>query len=61
MCLPLDDFVGRVPAELKDRVVIVGYDGARMETNKTRIGAVKGHRLFCYQLFSLYRELTPEK
>lgn len=53
---------GKIPAgELKDRVVIVGYDGARMETNKTRIGMVKGHRLFCYQLFSLYRALTRKE
>jgi CHASE2 domain-containing sensor protein len=48
------------PERLADRVVILGYDGAKMETNKTTIGMVKGHRLFCYQLFSLYRELQPE-
>lgn len=51
----------KIPAEkLADRVVILGYDGAKMETNKTAIGSVKGHRLFCYQLFSLYREVGRE-
>lgn len=46
----------KIPAEkLADRVIILGYDGEKMETNKTAIGMVKGHRLFCYQLFSLYR------
>jgi hypothetical protein len=29
-----------------------------MEENVTPIGKVKGHRLFCYQLFSLYEELA---
>ena len=48
-------------AAFKDRVVILGYDGAKMEENVTPIGKVKGHRLFCYQLFSLYEELDkPE-
>jgi adenylate cyclase len=49
---------GKVPAEaLKDRVVILGYDGARMPANETAIGKVKGHRCFCYQLFSLWERL----
>ncbi|MDB5319878.1 MAG: hypothetical protein JWN40_1509 [Phycisphaerales bacterium] len=29
-----------------------------IEENETPIGKVKGHRLFCYQLFSLYGELA---
>lgn len=54
----IDLIHGKIPPErLADRVVILGYDGAKMETNKTSIGMVKGHRLFCYQLFSLNREV----
>jgi CHASE2 domain-containing sensor protein len=48
-------------AAFKDRVVILGYDGAKMEENVTPIGKVKGHRLFCYQLFSLYHELEDSE
>jgi CHASE2 domain-containing sensor protein len=55
----LDLINGKIDgAVFKDRVVIVGYDGAKMEENETPIGKVKGHRLFCYQLFSLYEELA---
>ncbi len=57
----IDLIHGKIPAEkLADRIVILGYDGAKMETNKTSIGMVKGHRLFCYQLFSLYREVRQD-
>jgi CHASE2 domain-containing sensor protein len=50
---------GKIAVErLKDRVVIVGYDGSKMEGIKTSMGMVKGHRIFCYQLFSLCRELS---
>jgi len=57
----LDLIHHKIPAEkLADRVVILGYDGAKMETNRTAIGMVKGHRLFCYQLFSLYGELVAK-
>jgi adenylate cyclase len=55
----LDLINGKIDgAAFKDRVVIVGYDGAKMEENESPIGKVKGHRLFCYQLFSLYGELA---
>ncbi len=55
----LDLLGDKIPAEkLTDRVVILGYDGAKMERNKTAIGMVKGHRLFCYQLFSLFAGLN---
>jgi CHASE2 domain-containing sensor protein len=55
----LDLINGKIDgAEFRDRVVILGYDGAKMEENVTPMGKVKGHRLFCYQLFSLYEELA---
>jgi CHASE2 domain-containing sensor protein len=58
----LDLLNGKIDgAEFKDRVVIVGYDGAKMEENLTAIGKVKGHRLFCYQLFSMYEELEKSE
>ena len=43
---------------VRGKVVILGYDGAGMPVNQTSIGKVKGHRLFCYQLFSLFEALA---
>lgn len=52
---------GKVPAEaIKDRVVILGYDGAKMEASKIPAGEVKGHRVFCYQLFSVYDQMAGQ-
>jgi hypothetical protein len=54
----IDLINAKVPAEaLKDRVVNVGYDGAKMATNETPVGKVRGHRVFCYQLFSLWERV----
>ena len=44
--------------ELHDKVVILGYDGERIPRLPTPIGPVKAHRVFCYSLFDLYRQLN---
>jgi hypothetical protein len=56
--IPLVDFLhSEFAARVKDRVVILGYDGELEKPVETPIGKVRGHRLFCYFLFSLYEQL----
>jgi hypothetical protein len=56
--IPLVDFLhSDFAARVKDRVVILGYDGELEKPVETPIGKVRGHRLFCYFLFSLYEQL----
>ena len=44
--------------ELRDKVVVVAYDGAKMHRVNTPKGAIKAHRLFCYELAALYEMLV---
>ncbi|MBU6400980.1 MAG: hypothetical protein KGS61_11720 [Verrucomicrobia bacterium] len=44
-----------------DKVVILGYDGNRMQKLPTPMGEIKAHRLFCYGLFDLYRRMTSSR
>ena len=60
--ISLVDFLEKTPRpEVKDRVVIIGYDGDRSPTVQTPIGALKIHRAFYYVLVSIYRSLTETK
>ena len=45
---------GRANRQLKDAVVIIGYDGKYMDTFPTPIGGIKKHRLFFYELELAY-------
>lgn len=55
----LDLLSGKTASDaLKDKVVIIAYDGKQMQTTDTPIGKVKAHRLFYYQLCALYDWLT---
>ncbi len=55
----LDLLRGTTPrGTLQDKVVILAYDGEQMQTFDTPIGKVKAHRLFYYELCSLYDYLT---
>jgi len=41
---------GKIPAEaLKERVLVLGYDGKQMPPINTTMGKVTGHRVFSYQ------------
>jgi len=46
------------PERLKDRIVILGYDGPKIHALDTPIGKVKAHRVFCYGLSSLHDQLS---
>jgi hypothetical protein len=49
---------GDIPANLiQGKVVIVGYDGPKMYSISTPIGQVRAHRLFVYELQSIYEQL----
>jgi len=55
---PLVDFLnGTGGQDVKDKLVILAYDGDRQPPVETPIGMISGHRLFCYFLFSLYEKL----
>lgn len=58
--VPFLDVLREAPAvaRLKDKVVIVGYDGTGMHSFDTPAGKIKAHRLFYYQLCILYDQLT---
>jgi len=43
---------------LKNKIVILGYDGRKIHSLDTPIGKIKAHRIFCYGLFSLHQQLT---
>jgi adenylate cyclase len=54
----LDFIHGRIsPDAVKDRVVIIGYDGQGMSTINTPVGKLKLHRAFCYGLLAAYDRL----
>jgi hypothetical protein len=49
---------GTVDAKkIKNRIVIIGYDGDIRGQVKTPLGEMNRHRAFCYMLFSLYAQL----
>lgn len=55
--IPLVDvLVGRARPALKDRVVVIGWDGPAFEPIDTPMGKVRPHRVFCYALLSLYEQ-----
>jgi hypothetical protein len=45
---------GKTGQDLKDAIVIIGYDGREMHTFPTPIGPIKAHRLFFYELELAY-------
>jgi hypothetical protein len=57
--IPFQRFLaGDIPANLiQGKVVIVGYDGPKMYSISTPIGQVRAHRLFVYELQSIYEQL----
>jgi len=56
--ISLVDFLdAKALPEVKDRIVIVGWDVDTFEPLETPIGKVRPHRLFYYTLISLYRQL----
>jgi CHASE2 domain-containing sensor protein len=56
--ISLVDFLNaKALPDVKDRIVIVGWDVETFEPIRTRIGKIRPHRLFYYSLLSLYRQL----
>jgi hypothetical protein len=57
--IPFDKFLaGDIPARLiQDKIVIIGYDGSQMPSFSTTIGQFRAHRLFIYDLQSIYNQL----
>ena len=57
--IPFHQFLeGDIPAsQIKGRIVIIGYDGPKMQSFSTTIGQVRGHRLFVYALQSIYEQV----
>ena len=57
--IPFQRFLaGDIPANLiQGKVVIVGYGGPKMYSISTPIGQVRAHRLFVYDLQSIYEQL----
>lgn len=54
------DFLGGSDrTDVRDRVVVIGYDGDQSPIVSTPIGPVKVHRLFHYALLSLNSSLAP--
>lgn len=45
---------------LRDKVVIIGYDGEKMPAVRTGQGNIRAHRLFYYGLVSAWRSLTQK-
>jgi CHASE2 domain-containing sensor protein len=45
------------PDTVKDRIVIIGYDGASAPLANTPVGKMKIHRAFCYGLLAVYEEM----
>ena len=50
---------GGQQSRLKDKVVVLAYDGVQMHTFPTPLGPIKAHRLFNYELSVLYEALAP--
>lgn len=58
----LDLVKGRAPAErLRGKVVLLGYDGDKQTTFKTKAGKLGAHRLSYFALTDLYSKLAPLK
>jgi hypothetical protein len=57
--IPFNQFLaGETPAkQIKGKVVIIGYDGPGIQSFDTAIGPVKAHRLFVYDLQSIYEQV----
>jgi CHASE2 domain-containing sensor protein len=57
--IPFTRFLaGDTPAnQIKGKVVIIGYDGPGIQSFDTAIGPVKAHRLFVYDLRSIYERI----
>lgn len=57
--IPFEKFLaGDIPASLiHGKIVIIGYDGSQMHSFSTTIGQVRAHRLFIYDLQSIYNQL----
>ena len=56
--IPFVDLLdGKAQSELKDRVVVIGWDGEAFQPIETPMGRVKPHRVFVYALMSLYEQI----
>jgi hypothetical protein len=57
--IPFHQFLaGETPAsQINGKVVILGYDGPNAQSFATAIGQVKAHRLFVYDLQSIYEQV----
>lgn len=53
----IDLLEGPPRAELRDKVVILGFDGKAVDPVQTPAGPIGPHRVFCYALMSLYKQL----
>ena len=58
--VPFNQFLtGKIPASLVEgKVIIIGYDGAKMHSLPTSIGPIRAHRIFVYDLKNAYEKLT---
>ena len=59
--VPFDAFLtGTIPPSLvKDKVIILGYDGAKIHSLPTAIGPIRAHRVFIYDLKNAYEQIKP--
>ena len=59
--VPFDAFLTeKIPSRLvKDKVIILGYDGAKIHSLPTAIGPVRAHRVFVYDLQNAYEQIKP--
>jgi hypothetical protein len=48
-------------AQFKDKVIILGYDGRRIHSIKTRWGEIKAHRLLLQSLLALREDLEARR
>jgi CHASE2 domain-containing sensor protein len=54
----IDIVDGKISSQvLKDKVIVIGYDGSKMHKVKTRFGESKAHRLFWLGLQDSWRQL----
>lgn len=45
--------------QIKNKIVIIGYDGIQSETQNISTGKVNTHRVFIYGLIDMYNQLAP--
>jgi hypothetical protein len=55
----VDYMDGSIPIDVRNRAVVIGYDGDQSPVVATTIGPVKVHRVFYYGLVSLNSSLAP--